>query len=99
MNILRQNIQKNLVTKFIDDDLGNENFAPIINQWFHKIDTIADIAAGGMVRTAMRKIKDKIRIEDNLGREIAFGQLPKTKKIWGQNGSPSLSLFDWLRWL
>ena len=82
------------MAKFIDDDLRDKNFTPIINQRFNKIGTVTNVPACWMISTAMRKVKNEIRIEDYSGREITFGQLPKTKEIWGQSGIPLLSLSD-----
>ena len=69
------------MAKFIDDDLRDKNFTPIINQRFNKIGTVTNVPACWMISTAMRKVKNEIRIEDYSGREITFGQLPKTKEI------------------
>jgi len=86
------------VAKFIDDDLRYKNFTAVINQRFNKIGTVTNVPACWVISTAMSKVKDEIRIENYSGREIAFGQLPKTKEIWGQSGIPLLSLSDWHHW-
>jgi len=69
------------VAKFIDDDLRYKNFTAVINQRFNKIGTVTNVPACWVISTAMSKVKDEIRIENYSGREIAFGQLPKTKEI------------------
>ena len=65
LDIFRQNVQKNLVTKFINNDLWNKNLASVINQRFDKIRTVRNIAAGRVIGKAMREVKDKICVEDN----------------------------------
>ena len=81
MAILRQHVKKDLVAKLIYNNLRNKNLTPIMHKRLHELDTNSNVIVCWMVSIGVRKVKDKICIEDYFGGEITFRQFLETNKI------------------